>query len=310
MPVAHFKTKLNYKRSAAVPSSPVPDPRGLPSTSTHRKLHPAPKKRAGSLVPRSRPSARSGPDCKSLGESLGLGQEVEDPVSCALRWDVLRAWCPCPQRRRWQGWERLSPRDPHLPTLPTPLRPGPHALRWLPSASPTGTRAPLHGRGEVGARPAQAGPARLASTGLEIRAWKALKLRSIGIGSGDALRGGLGAPDRPRQPSRARGDTPRSPRRVERRRGGLPGLLAPPRVPAPSPGWGSWTRRRAPKKLPKPGPGRGAAEPLATDPSRHVTRSSSLPPQRPRPAASCSCRGTRARRPRPTPRRAPASAGR
>lgn len=37
--VAHFKTKLNYKRAAAAYSSPVSDPRGLLSTSTRRKLH-------------------------------------------------------------------------------------------------------------------------------------------------------------------------------------------------------------------------------------------------------------------------------
>lgn len=47
--LAHFKTKLNYKRSAAVYSSPVSDPRGLLSTSTHRKLHPGEKNLARSL---------------------------------------------------------------------------------------------------------------------------------------------------------------------------------------------------------------------------------------------------------------------
>lgn len=45
------------------------------------------------------------------------------------------------------------------------------------------------GLGEVGARPAQAGPAAPGpSPRLETRAWKALKLRSTGIAAGNTLR--------------------------------------------------------------------------------------------------------------------------
>lgn len=83
--VAHFKTKLNYKRSAAVYSSSVSDPRGLLSTSTHRKLHLGKSNLARSLVTCLRLSARSGRDCWSLGRSLCGGQKVEDPVSHSVR---------------------------------------------------------------------------------------------------------------------------------------------------------------------------------------------------------------------------------
>lgn len=69
--VAHFKTKLNYKRAAAVYSSPASDPRGLLSTSTHRKLHPDKKNRARSLGTCLRPSARSGPDLQEPRQISG-----------------------------------------------------------------------------------------------------------------------------------------------------------------------------------------------------------------------------------------------
>lgn len=172
---------------------------------------------------------------------VGWGWRTQSPILCNGTHCVLGG---CTSRAK--GGRDSNASISGTPIFPrSPLPAGQGCTRGAGSKVRHGRHRPRcsTGLGEVGARPVQAGPAAPGpSPRLETRAWKALKLRSTGIAAGTLSARGSAPPIRLRNPPGHEVTPSRFPRRAEpgrflqdQLRGGRPGLLAPPRVSAPSP---------------------------------------------------------------------------